>query len=65
MRMKLMTADGHAVAVGNRVFNFHDWKWGVIVGNAEETAAFVHDDGTRMVIDRRWVLSKDPSRSTW
>lgn len=63
--MKVMTADGKAIVEGNRVFNLHDWKWGVIVGNPEEKAEVAHDDGTRTVIDIRWVLSKDPSRSTW
>jgi hypothetical protein len=63
--MRLMTADGKAVEEGHRVFNFHDWKWGVIVGDSEQAAELVHDDGSRTVVERRWVLSKDPSRSTW
>ena len=63
--VSVKTADGKAVAEGHRVFNFHDWKWGVIVGDAQKSAELVHDDGTHTVIDTRWVLSKDPSRSTW
>ena len=63
--MKVMTADGKAIAEGHRVFNLHDWKWGVIVGDPDETAALVHDDGSKTVIGMRWVLCKDPSRSTW
>jgi hypothetical protein len=63
--VSVKTADGKAVAEGHRVFNFHDWKWGVIVGDVDETAELVHDDGTRTVINTRWVLTKDPSRPTW
>ena len=63
--MRVKTADGKVVAEGHRVFNFRDWKWGVIVGDSQESAEIVHDDGTHAVIDTRWVLSKDPSRSTW
>lgn len=63
--MSVMTADRKTVAEGHRVFNFYDWKWGVIVGDAGQMAELVHDDGTRTVIDSRWVLTKDPSRLTW
>ena len=63
--MTVITADGKPVVKGNRVFNFHDWKWGVIDGDAEDAAELVYDDGTRTALNSRWVLSKDPSRPTW
>ncbi len=63
--MTVITADGKEVQEGSRVFNFHDWKWGELVGADERAAELVHDDGTRTVLETRWVLSKDPSRSTW
>jgi hypothetical protein len=63
--VSVMTADRKTVAEGNRVFNFYDWKWGVIVRGAEGMAELAHDDGTCTVINSRWVLTKDPSRLTW
>ena len=63
--MTVMTADGKEVASGHRVFNFRDWKWGVVDGDSADTAELVYDDGTRSVLNTRWVLSKDPSLPTW
>jgi len=61
--MQIWTADNQSRQVGDRVYNYYDCKWGVIVEEPDNEGWFdvKHDDGTTKCLNGERICSYKPN----
>ena len=59
----LLLEDGTYAGLGDRVFNYYDGKWGVIITPPKDYDGWVdvrHDDGTQAFLNGQRMASYNP-----
>lgn len=59
---EILTEDAQYVYKGDRIYNYYDCKWGIILEEPDDQGWFraLHEDGTSAILDGSRISTYDP-----